>query len=149
MSALAGPFGSAPACSSVHAGSATEHGAARAASRPNVRSWRHFPSTELPDSKRTPAQVARGEDHSSVICGVSGDHGDLAAYLATNATWKLGVAQSLPWPRCVQHVTGEPAMVDAVAQTVGAIRCGRSAIQDPGFAAALIQGVSSPSPVLP
>ena len=97
------------------------------------------PPRRLPAVKIIPASYAES----------AGTTETLAAYLATNATWKLGVAQSLPWPRCVQHVTGEPAMVDAVAQTVGAIRCGRSAIQDPGFAAALIQGVSSPSPVLP
>ena len=46
----------------------------------------------------------------------------LAAYLATSSTWKLGVAQALAWPRCVQHVSGEPAMVAAVSQTAGAIR---------------------------
>lgn len=46
----------------------------------------------------------------------------LASYLKAAPGWRLGVSPVLAWPHCVQHIRGAPQMVQAVAETPGAIR---------------------------
>ena len=46
----------------------------------------------------------------------------LASYLQGDPSWRLGIAPVLAWPRCVQHIRGVSNMVQAVAETPGAIR---------------------------
>ena len=47
----------------------------------------------------------------------------LASYLAKTPNWRLGVGPTLAWPQhCVQHIRGATQVVQAVAQSPGAIR---------------------------